>query len=180
MGNYIVVDVETTGLDPRKCSLVSIGAKKRSNGDEFYGECRVWPGAEINESALKVNGFNYQDITGDEKIPEKTLIHQFFEWVGPSAILIGMNPYFDYSFLSAAALRAGIEKIPFNHRTLDMHTLAVSYAVKIGAKVPEKGFYTDAIYKLLNMAPEPQPHNALTGARMEDKAFHKLFYAVVR
>ena len=46
----IIIDVETTGLDPKKYSIVSIGAvdfKKPMR--TFYEECRIWDGAEVSE-----------------------------------------------------------------------------------------------------------------------------------
>ena len=54
----IVVDVETSGLDDEKNSLLSIGAVDFYNPkNQFYGECRVREGAEVNPEALEVNGF---------------------------------------------------------------------------------------------------------------------------
>ena len=45
----IVVDVETTGVDARKNSIVSIGAVDFENQkNQFYGECKIWEGAEID------------------------------------------------------------------------------------------------------------------------------------
>ena len=34
-GNIVVVDLETTGLDPEKCGILEIGAV-RFDGDRFY------------------------------------------------------------------------------------------------------------------------------------------------
>jgi DNA polymerase III epsilon subunit-like protein len=136
----------------------------------------------VTSAALGVNGFTRENIYSTVKMTEAELINKFFAWMGEKGIIIGMNPYFDYLFIKHAALRAGYtdKKIPIRHRTHDLHTLAEAYATKFNIDIPETGFYTDAIYKMVGMAPEPKPHNALTGARMEDKAFHKLFYAVVR
>ena len=54
----IIIDVETTGLDPERCSLVSIGAVDFSCPErQFYGECQAWDGAEVSADALAINGF---------------------------------------------------------------------------------------------------------------------------
>jgi DNA polymerase III epsilon subunit-like protein len=182
MNNHYVVDVETTNDNPFTGSILSLGAVRRRTREEFYGECCAWEGAEVTSAALGVNGFTRENIYSPDKMTEAELINKFFDWMGEKGIIIGMNPYFDYLFIKNVALRAGYtdKKIPVRFRTSDLHTLALVYACKSKIEIPETGFYTDAIYKMLGMAPEPRPHNALTGARMEDKAFHKLFYSVVR
>ena len=59
----IVIDIETTGLDPRKHSIVSIGAIDLSNPKrQFYVENQIWEGAEIYE--------------GDEVLELKALFRQ--------------------------------------------------------------------------------------------------------
>ena len=51
----IVVDLETTGVDPRKHSILSIGAVDFNNQENyFYGECRIREGALIDNYALAV------------------------------------------------------------------------------------------------------------------------------
>ena len=39
----IVVDVEASGTEPHKHSIVSVGALELEKPDrQFYGECKVW------------------------------------------------------------------------------------------------------------------------------------------
>ena len=46
----IIADVETTGVDSRLCSLVSIGAVEfDSPNNQFYVECRAFEGAHIEQ-----------------------------------------------------------------------------------------------------------------------------------
>ena len=60
----IVADLETTGLDSRKHSILSIGAMDFENQENtFYGECRIRENSEIDEEALRVNGFTREKIT---------------------------------------------------------------------------------------------------------------------
>lgn len=181
MSNFITVDVETSGLDPRTCSILSIGAIKRKSKEEYYGECSAWNGATVDNSALAVNGFTVSDCLDTVRKNESQLINEFLLWVGydEPAVIIGMNPHFDFSFIRAAADRAGIKKIPLTHRTIDMHTMAIIYALKHKYEIPAKGYYTDAIYKMIGMAPEPKPHNALTGAQMENDALQKLLTSII-
>ena len=81
----IVVDVETTGVDSKKNSIVSIGAIDFSNPqNQFYQECRVWEGAEIAQQALYINGFTKEQITDKNKPTLKEAIESFIKWCEPA------------------------------------------------------------------------------------------------
>ena len=59
----VIVDTETSGISPEKCSLLSVGAVDFDNPkNRFYEECRIWNGAHIEKEALKVNGFTLEEI----------------------------------------------------------------------------------------------------------------------
>ncbi len=51
----LVVDVEASGTDEYKHSIVSVGALDLANPtNRFYEECRVWDGAHIMDEAMAV------------------------------------------------------------------------------------------------------------------------------
>jgi len=59
----IVLDVEATGTEPHKHSIVSVGALDIANPtNRFYMECRAWDGAHIMDEALAVNGFSREQV----------------------------------------------------------------------------------------------------------------------
>jgi len=59
----IVVDVETSGLDPQKHPIVSLSALDFSHSEnKFYEECRIFKGAEIAQEALLINGFSEEEL----------------------------------------------------------------------------------------------------------------------
>ena len=59
----IVLDVEASGTEAHKHSIVSLGALDFMNPtNRFYEECRVWEGAHIMDEALVVNGFTKEQI----------------------------------------------------------------------------------------------------------------------
>jgi DNA polymerase III epsilon subunit-like protein len=63
----IVVDVEASGTNYEKHSIVSLGAVDFDNPENrFYGECHIWDGAHIMEEALEVCGFTETEITRSE------------------------------------------------------------------------------------------------------------------
>lgn len=173
---FAVVDVETTALDAERGSLVSIGAEHPLTGETFYGQCRVRHGALIEPEAMAVN---MADWIEDGDLPtESELVEKFARWASKRGVRLigGKNPAFDVRWLFAAWKRAGRDgRLSFSHRTLDLHSLALAWAlVNRPAAVTAEGFKTDDVYRLLGLPPEPHPHNALTGARMEMDAFRVL------
>ncbi len=123
----ISLDVESSGLDPRTCSILSIGAIDTDEPtNQFYDECRAWDGAEVNDAALEVNGFSREEIgEGGGKKTEAELIRDFVAWATDrpqNRTLLAQNVPFDLGFVQQACKRAGMES-PFAHRALDLHSL---------------------------------------------------------
>lgn len=180
----LVVDIEASGLSAQKCSILSIGALDLDNPDlRFYGECRIWEGAHVNDDALLVNGFSEADINDPGKQTEAELITKFLEWsqhLGDRT-LTGQNPSFDRDFLKEAAERAGLSW-DLAHRTIDTHTLAFMHMVKRGVKVPidpqrrRSDLNLDSILNYCGIPEEPTPHNALTGALSHAEVASRLLY----
>ena len=178
----VVIDVETTGVDPKKSAMVSIGAVDFSSPErEFYAECRPWDGAHIHDEALAVNGFTREDLFREDRKSLEEVMREFAEWIEPLAdrTLAGHNPSFDRGFVNESLRRSGIEA-RFAHRTIDSHSLAFASFLKSGIDIPLKNNHTDinldAVLVHAGLPEEPKPHNALTGARMEAEAFSRLIY----
>src|SRR3989344_6595418 len=113
----LIVDVEASGTDYRKHSIVSVGALDFANPqDRFYEECRIWEGAHIMDEALLVNGFTKEQITDAKKPSESDLMHSFLHWSEsvPERTFAAQNVSFDRDFLKAAAERAGHTNWPFS------------------------------------------------------------------
>jgi len=176
----IVVDVEATCLDPKRHSIVSIGAVDFDNPDyQFYRECRVWDGAEVSKSALDVNVFGRDEILDAAKMSLEDAIDDFIKWADACSdkTLAGVNPSFDRDFLKASAEREGI-KWDFAYRTVDLHSLCFAHYLSREVDPPMKNKHTgvtsDKTYEHVGLPDEPKPHNALTGAKMEAEAFSRL------
>jgi DNA polymerase III epsilon subunit-like protein len=180
----IIIDIEASGVDNRKHSIVSIGALDFSNPtNRFYGECRIWPGAHIMDEALKVNGFTKDQITDPSKESEAELVQEFMEWSQHMSdrTLTGQNVSFDRDFTKAACERAGISwDLPY--RTLDTHSLCYMHMVKRGLTPPidvehrRTALNLDAIMNYCGIPDEPDPHNALTGALCHAEVTWRLLY----
>ena len=62
----IVTDIETTGTNPDKHSILSIGAVDMNSPDNrFYAECKIWEGAHIDQTALEINDITLI-LTGEQ------------------------------------------------------------------------------------------------------------------
>lgn len=179
----IILDTETTGTDPTKHSIVSIGAVDFFNpANQFYQECRMWKGAEILKEALTINGFTPENVSDLKKKSLEHVMWELIKWMEPieDQTIAGENPSFDRDFLKASAERYHIIWNP-GYRTIDLHTICYAHFLKRGIKPPIKNkrtnLVTEDILKYAGLPAEPRPHNALTGAKMEAEAFSRLIYS---
>ena len=168
----LILDIEASGVNYEKHSIVSIGAVDFENPDRrFYGECQIWEGAHVMDDALLVNGFTIEEITDPSKMTEAELATQFMEWTQQLAdrTLAGQNVSFDRDMLKAALGRVG-QNWTLAYRTLDTHTMCWMHMVKRGLVPPidpqhkRSALDLDAVLNYCGIPEEPQPHNALTGA----------------
>lgn len=182
----ISLDVESSGLDPRTCSILSLGAIDTDDpANQFYDECRAWNGAEVNDEALKVNGFGREEIGPESgKKSEAELIRDFIAWATDrpqNRTLLAQNVPFDLGFVQQAAKRTGVES-PFAHRALDLHSLCWMHMTMTGKRPPidpEKrrtAINLPAVLEYCGLPGEPSPHNALTGALCHAEAFARMAY----
>lgn len=134
----IVLDVETTGTDPVNHSIISLTAHDFFNPENrFHCECSVAPGCEIDEEALKVNGFTREQLARPELPTEAELVKHYSAWKETvyDQTIAGENPWFDASFVREAAKRAGIE-IHIGRRCVDLHTLSYFTHLVLGLEIP--------------------------------------------
>lgn len=181
----IVLDVETSGLVPHKHSILSIGALDLDDPtNQFYEECQVWEGAEIEDDALAINGFTREEITGQgsARQTEEGLIRAFVAWATDrptNRTLAAQNPSFDLEFVQAACKRAGIE-CPFAKRTIDVHSVVWTHMVVNGVAPPldkhRSALNLDTALRYCGIPEEPKPHNALTGAMCHAEVIARIAY----
>jgi hypothetical protein len=180
----IVYDVETTGLNPEKHSLTSIGAVNFDNpSDRFYMECRIWDGADVSPEALKVNGLTEAQLHDPTKVTEEEMLSSFLYWIAdkPDVILAGQNVHFDRNMTNAALNRYSYHKgFQFSQRIFDQHTLVMYMLMTSNFPVPlykfSSGLNSDVIMRYVGLPPEPKPHIAINGAVWEYEALYRLIY----
>jgi len=181
----IVIDVETTGLNPYKHSIISLGAViLKKNPETFYEECRPYDGAEITQKALEINGFT-KDYIMNVNRSLKELCLDFLEWSSHTRnkTLAGHNISFDSNFLKHSFGLNGIEW-HFGYHYLDLHSIAYAEFLKKGVKIPtRKGVSVlglDTILKEVGIPKRIGIHNALEDAKLTAELFYRLIYVKER
>ncbi len=182
INSMIVVDMESSGLDPNKHSLLSVGAVDFLNPTNiFYAECRLFEGAHVDPGALAVNGFSREEIVNSGKQTEGDLTRSFLLWSEgcKERTIAGQNPSADRDFLRASAHRNHLDW-QFAYRTVDLHSVAYMHMLKRREEIPMKHGHSalnlDKILVYCGLPEEPKPHNGLRGATYEAEAFHRLFF----
>ncbi len=164
----IVADIETTGMDPVRNSIVSIGAVDFDNPENtFYGECKVEKGLSIDPVSLQINGFRLDQIMDPKKQTSRGLLKQFLKWVKSidERTLAGDNIWFDTGFLKEKLKKFSM-KWPFKNEPIELHEVS-----PLTAGVP---WSLDLILKIVGVPERKGAHNALDDALLTAEAISRL------
>ena len=168
---FVVLDSETTGLDPRKDRLITIGAVAVVDGeilldDSFEAMLQV----EYNSAAVTVHG-----ITRDQArdgLDEKAAVEQFLEYL-KDGVIVGHHIGHDVeTFNTAYERHFGLR---LRNRSLDTMELTLQLE-RDGAFAdqPEiRGFSLDALCELFGVKPHDR-HTASGDAFITAQVFLKL------
>lgn len=184
----VVVDVETSGLNPETDALLEIAAVPiglDTQGRFFRQETiayHVEPfcGANMDPASLEITGI-IPDYPLRLAIPEQQALHNVFkkvqEWIKNKkcqrAILVGHNAWFDLAFIQAAAKRCHFQATPFHSfTTFDTATLSGVY---LGETVLAKALRAANISFDLKQA-----HSAIYDAERTAELFCYIMNAVSR
>jgi len=174
----IALDLETSGINPKENAILSIGAVDMSDpSNTYYGECRPFDGAVIEDQALAVNGFSREEIASRTK-SECELYREFMDWtqtvVKHKPIMIGQNVSFDRDFLLAAGERCG-RRSSYNFRVVDLHSVGWFYIQERGSR-PPLNLTLNKLLEMTGAGREPDPHNALTGAMCAAEVISRMLH----
>jgi DNA polymerase III epsilon subunit len=123
---FVIVDVETTGLDPEVERVCEVGAIRMVGGQEtgrFHS--LVQPGVPMPERARATHGISDEML---KDAPAFQAIAGEFRKFMAGSILVAQNAEFDVSFLNAEFVRVGMSKLAMP--ALD--TIALARKVKPG------------------------------------------------
>lgn len=159
---YVVFDLETTGLSPRFNKIIEIGAVRIKDGKicDTYSQF-VNPEIPIPYSITKLTSINDNMVMDSPTIEE--VLPQFLEYVG-DAILVAHNASFDTGFIAEFAKRQGLN---YDSTVVDTMTLAQIL-------IPELNKYTlDRLCKQFNISLENH-HRACDDAYATAEMFVKM------
>ena len=159
MRTFVALDLETTGLDPDRDTILEIGAVK-FKGNRVEGEYStlINPGRPISQFITNLTGIT--DAMVANAPPLRQALKPLEEFIG-EAIIVGHNIKFDLSFLRK-------QRLFTDHDQLDTYDLAA-------VLIPAAGRYSlGALGQALGVI-LPATHRALDDARVTHALFRKLF-----
>jgi len=170
----VSVDIETTGTDPTRHGIVSIGAQTFWTDRTFYRELIVPDWCEYDPDAMRVNGEDETAVRA-RKEPEYTkVVHALVElltWCAQHdvGVIVGKNPDFDHRFLLRNWEREGQSRDAFNkiltYRTIDWSDFIIPLYLWHGHTIPKEGLGNIDLSRFMSMPDEAQPHVASAGAQ---------------
>jgi DNA polymerase III alpha subunit (gram-positive type) len=165
----IVIDVETTGLDPQLDDLIEIGAikldqKTLEEVGSFERKVRLQHPERIAPEAIAINGYTEEGWL--EAVALETAMGEFAPFAA-DGVFVAHNVCFDYGFVAESFRRSGVKDTMDYHR-IDLPSIAWS-------RFPDRTkLNLSEIARDLGIGAEPTPHRALTGARWATAVLRKL------
>jgi DNA polymerase-3 subunit alpha (Gram-positive type) len=95
--SYVIVDIETTGLDPAADEIIEIGAIKVEGKEvkDIFNKL-IKPERQVPENIVSLTGITQEMLVNE--LPVKPVLSLFADFIGDS-ILVAHNAVFDTSFL---------------------------------------------------------------------------------
>lgn len=162
-GTFVVVDLETTGLDYKLDRILEIGAVRLQDG-QVTGEFQalIDPEIPLREANVAFHGISAELVAGAPKLID--VLPAFLDFIG-DAPLVAHNAQFDMNFL---AYHAG-ETLGVTLSNAGIDTLSIAREV-----FPrEKALSLERLLELFDEPPRPL-HRALEDARALASVFYRL------
>ena len=126
-GEYVAFDLETTGLMPRRDTIIEIGAVIMKRGVEIDRFATfVDPGCKLTKEVSELTGITDDMLVGAPKI--ETVMPQLLEFIGDRP-LVAHNARFDACFVTRICKKLGL---PFELKAIDTLILAQNLLPHLG------------------------------------------------
>ena len=161
INSYVCLDLETTGLDPKRDKIIEIGAIKIKDG-EIIGQLETFvnPGRRLEERIVELTGIRDEQLKGAPEITD--ILPELIDFIGDD-ILLGHSVLFDYSFVKKAAIN---QRLKFEKFGIDTLKIARKFLPDLESR--SLGFLCT------HFGIEHNAHRALTDAKATSQLYHKL------
>ncbi len=164
----IVLDTETTGLDPKKghriIEIAAIELEGRKVSKRHFHHY-LDPEREVDEEAARVHGFTWEMLKGRAKFAD--IANSFLEFVD-GAELMAHNAPFDMSFINNELRLLGLP--PLQNPVVD--TLKLAREMHPGKK--------NGLDALCNRYEIDNTHRSLHGALLDTELLAEVYFAMSR
>lgn len=163
---FVVFDTETTGLDPKTDSLLSIGAVAVQNKQiqiQDHFESFVLP-QSFSKETVHIHGIRKDS---KNKIPEEKAIERFLSYL-KNSVVVAHHAAFDMAIINESLKRLGLPKL--KNTVLDTGNLYLKSDLKLDNK---DYYFLDEIAKTFHI-PLHDRHNAAGDAFITAQIFVKL------
>ena len=124
-GDYTVIDLEMTGLNPKLDKVIEIGAVRvRGHKEAARYATLVNPRRSIPERVVELTGITNEEVAAG--LDEDEAMQALIAFIGDD-VIVGHNVSFDYSFMKQWAVN---KRIPLTLRACD--TLRIARAILPG------------------------------------------------
>ena len=197
--NFVFLDTETGGLDPRFHALTSLGGVAfRIEGGKIAPlqgkfpsiDLAIAPAPElaICSKALRVQGLTWTDLDSEDRLEEHFQMAAFLDWLEcmpKPFVAVAHNAPFDRGLIEAAAIRA-FGKVPESITSLSWQcTRTMASKIHDGGKMPKPGgdggkikpgFSLDALclHFGISLDCRKDGHGALVDAKLGARVLEKL------
>jgi len=174
---FVVLDSETTGLNPRVDSIITIGAVSVQNGEIFLDDSfEVLLKLSRNTSAVTVHG-----ITRDESrrgMEEPEALEKFLDYL-KDGVIVGHHIGHDIATFNAAYERHwGFQMLNRSLDTMNL-TLHLEKAGAFSGRPPIREFTLDALCDMFGVIPHDR-HTAGGDAFITAQVFLRLRHLALR
>lgn len=127
--SFVCIDLETTGLDPKKDRIIEIGAVKVVNGEivDTY-QSFVNPLIKLEKRITELTGIRDEQLVNAPQIGE--ILQEVLDFIGDYDLL-GHSVLFDYAFIKRAAVN---NKLVFEKNGIDTLKIARKYLKEIDSR----------------------------------------------